>query len=757
MEKDRKEPYIRQKGENEYLYTRLQRQTLEEVQRLSGKVWTNFNVHDPGVTLADISNYALTELDYKLSFNLEDYLTEKGGTFEPERFGLFPPEEVYTTAPVTTEDYRRLFFSYIPELENVCVKCDMDSGGYTVSIVLPFFGESNEKEVTKRVKELYNGHRNLCEHLDKVVIVKPEELEFHAEFEIEPGKDASVVLAQLYWTILHYLSGTVSTSTPEELAASGIPPEEWLEGSETAVRVVIPQQQNTEYELYQKLWQVEGIKSFSTCYLMKDGEPLTDFTGGFSLKIPGREKELKVCIRCGRSTVKVDMERFRERLKALYFSGKRASVRDSATKKYNWGVPEGTYRDIFTHAPIAGDFPVCYRLSPNRKTPTSFEAYLQLYDKVIKDGLKEVEELPRLLSLSPDDLRSLIEDNRGKRNIHALKSRYLDFLDRLYGVESQPAWLTEQDNYGETEEGGLRRRMLFLQHVAYLARNRAKARDITIPEGENNAPVVKEWFCRLLGIDGNEEHTVGNVLPGHHLELIEKKSDNPLLDRLDALLIDERILEPDNVIPVVYEELAADEKEKNEEYSQLRVTLPIFNKNEISGDLFRNGTSLKNYKIVRDKKDEYMLVFRNQERDGWTNLGRTDDPQRLNTLANILRRYLRELNRECETLYVVEPVLVESARPFRLQLVLPMWTSRFHTPRFREMCRELLRSLIPAHLTGNIYWLDEGTMQSFEHYYKQLMRTLADSELKNYGALLLKVIYELLEKAVETQTLDDTN
>ena len=33
-----------------------------------------------------------------------DYLTGEDGIFEPERFGLFPPEKVYTTAPVTLED-----------------------------------------------------------------------------------------------------------------------------------------------------------------------------------------------------------------------------------------------------------------------------------------------------------------------------------------------------------------------------------------------------------------------------------------------------------------------------------------------------------------------------------------------------------------------------------------------------------------------------------------------------------------------------
>ena len=51
---DGKEPYIRQQEEGENLYSRLQKKTLEEVQRLSGKVWTDFNVHDPGVTLKSV-------------------------------------------------------------------------------------------------------------------------------------------------------------------------------------------------------------------------------------------------------------------------------------------------------------------------------------------------------------------------------------------------------------------------------------------------------------------------------------------------------------------------------------------------------------------------------------------------------------------------------------------------------------------------------------------------------------------------------
>ena len=746
-----KQPYISQRPEGENLYARLQKQTLEEIQRLSGKVWTDFNAHDPGVTLADIANYALTETDYKFGFDIPDYLTTKNGMFEPERFGLFPPDEVYTTAPVTLEDYRKLFFTHLPELENVWVECDRTTGEYTVKVVLSPFEEGNEKAVVKQVRTVYNSHRNLCEFLGRVVIVQPEELEFHAEIAIKPGKDASVLLAKLYAIILRYLSGGLHVSTPEEQATSGMSPEEWLEGSENTVRVVIPRKQNTEYGLYNELWQVEGIQSFGICYLMKDGKPLTDFSGGFSLKIPYKENELKVRIRCGRSVMEVDMEKFIKHLKIFYYTQVRNRTGENRQEGYDWGNLEGTYRDIFSYPPLAGEFPACYRLSPDRDTPTSFEAYLKLYDLTIQQGLQEVQELPRLLSIGVEDT-----NYPSARNIYALKSQYLDFLDNLYGVESQPLWMEEFGGYGETEEEELHRRMGFLRHIARLLKNRARAMDMTDESGKGNIATVKEWFCLLLGINGDESRSVGNILPGHNLVLMKTdEKGKRFRDRLTAMLISEKMLDSGNVETIRPEKLPDNKKEKLEQYGRLRTELPVFNHNFISSGLFRGGISLDNYRIVPVADNEYMLVFHNQEEKSWMNLGRTDSRVQLNLLANILRRYLQELNRECETLYIVEPVLSDATRPFTLLLVLPAWTARFHTARFREICRDLLRSLVPAHLKGTIYWLGESSMQEFEDYYRLWRKALARQYVDD-AQILLESMDEVLQKAKERQTLDDT-
>lgn len=750
MEKNNKEPYIKQQAEGENLYTHLQKQMLEEVQRLSGKVWTDFNPHDPGVTLADIACYALTEMDYKLGFRLMDYLMEDGKTFIPERFGLFSPGKVYTTAPITTEDYRRLFFSRIPELENVWMECDTMTGGYTIKAILSPF-ENDHKDVAKQIATVYNSRRNLCEYLDKVVIMQPEELEFQAEFEIKPGEDVTLVLAKVYWAILHYLSGAVRISTSDELVASGMSPEEWLEGLDDTVRVVIPKQQYTEYELYKELCLVEGISSFSTCYLMKGGKPLTDFSKGFSLKIPRKEEELMVRIRCGCSLLQADMEKFMERLKAFYYTSGRLRTKKAELKEYEWDNTQETYRDIFTHTSIVDDFPPCYNFPPDGEISTSFKAYLQLYDQTIQQGLKEVEDLPRLLSIKTEDI-----DYPSVQNLYTLKSRYLDFLDRLFNVDSQPVWMNEFDSYGETTEDILRRRTGFLRQVAYLTKNRAVARDIGNTNEKENIAVAKKWFCLLLGISYNESRSVGNVLPGHNLVLMNTgEKGKRFRDRLTAMLINERMLDSNYVETITPEKLPEEDKEKKKLYDKLRIELPVFNHNLISSSLFRGGILLDNYRIVEAAENEYMLVFRNREENNWMNLGRTDDKIKLNMLANVLHHYLLELNHDCETLYIVEPVLSDTSRPFTLSLVLPSWTARFHAPRFREVCRELLRSLLPAHLKGTIYWLDGSLMQEFEDSYRLWRKALARHYMDDVE-ILQESMDDVLNKTKEKQLLDDT-
>ncbi len=102
---------IQRKGEGQDLYTQLQEKALAKVQELAGELWTDYNEHDPGVTVLDILNYALLETDYRLGFDLQDYLTAEEQRFSPGEHALFLPSEVFPVNPVTVADYRKLFIA----------------------------------------------------------------------------------------------------------------------------------------------------------------------------------------------------------------------------------------------------------------------------------------------------------------------------------------------------------------------------------------------------------------------------------------------------------------------------------------------------------------------------------------------------------------------------------------------------------------------------------------------------------------------
>ncbi len=55
-------------------HERLYLQGLERARDLSKQLWTDYNVHDPGVTILEFLCYALTDLGYRSSMPIADLL-----------------------------------------------------------------------------------------------------------------------------------------------------------------------------------------------------------------------------------------------------------------------------------------------------------------------------------------------------------------------------------------------------------------------------------------------------------------------------------------------------------------------------------------------------------------------------------------------------------------------------------------------------------------------------------------------------------
>jgi hypothetical protein len=81
---------------------------LSYIQQLSGDVWTDYNSHDPGVTILEQLCYSLTDIAFRTSLPIEDLLvTENEDHLDHEKNAFFSPASIFSTHPVTLADTKK--------------------------------------------------------------------------------------------------------------------------------------------------------------------------------------------------------------------------------------------------------------------------------------------------------------------------------------------------------------------------------------------------------------------------------------------------------------------------------------------------------------------------------------------------------------------------------------------------------------------------------------------------------------------------
>jgi hypothetical protein len=89
-------------------YGYLRARGLQYIERLAHLQWTDYNVHDPGVTILELLCYAITDVGLRAAYPMRDLLAapSAGGTSVAGDFHL--AHEVLVCKPVSFDDLRRL-------------------------------------------------------------------------------------------------------------------------------------------------------------------------------------------------------------------------------------------------------------------------------------------------------------------------------------------------------------------------------------------------------------------------------------------------------------------------------------------------------------------------------------------------------------------------------------------------------------------------------------------------------------------------
>ena len=232
----------------------LRAKGIELVQGFSGHAWSDFNLHDPGVTILEHLSYAITDMAYRTHFDIRDLLTDINGNINTARNLFYSRRDILASNPVTVNDLRKLVLDSIPGVYNVWLEkiYSNQNSGYIkglYKVVIQLFDEDPEpvdpdmteeqarayrvtleEDIIARVRNAVLDHRNLGEDYVDFSILRRCVIEVEADIVIDRHVQAEEILAEAYSAIQNTLNPPILFYSETDLFAKGFTLEEMYSG-----------------------------------------------------------------------------------------------------------------------------------------------------------------------------------------------------------------------------------------------------------------------------------------------------------------------------------------------------------------------------------------------------------------------------------------------------------------------------------------------------------------------------------------------
>lgn len=430
----------------------LRNMGIKHLQFLSGKIWTDYNLHDPGVTILEELCYAITDLGYRNNLDIKDLLALNPEDSHSRENNFFTPDEVLTCNPVTELDLRKRLID-IPGVRNawlerieanyqpvIYVDCQNSRlqyqhpekqdkvltltprGLYTVYLDLEPFRFQNAllekgdslKPILEEVKAVLCSYRNLGEDFQNIIVLEEEEIALCSDIELEGDADPEEVLVEIYVRVQEFLAPRLQFYTLQELLVRGKNPAEIFAGRPSSLhdagidyeshgfidtaeleKLTPPTVIHTS-DLYRVIGKVPGVAAIRKLsianYIKGDrkskGEP-------WRLYLTENHRPV-LAIDYSRVTFfKGDLP-FRadaDEVKRLYYEQQAAYIKAPLeSHELDLSVPRGNYYNLADHYSIHHDFPLTYGIGEDG-LPKTASAMRQAQARQLKGYLLFFDQL----------------------------------------------------------------------------------------------------------------------------------------------------------------------------------------------------------------------------------------------------------------------------------------------------------------------------------------------------------------------------
>lgn len=443
---------------NDLDYAFLREKGQQYIEKLSGLVWTDYNEHDPGITMLEMLCYAITDLGTRISMPMVNILAPENPAHSIER-QFFNALQILPSKPVNEADYRKLFIDidgvkncWLHKYEKtVHVNCKDDKLSYDEN---DFVGLTDEKKSTfqlnglyelivdfdelsdddfpndtakdaeiERIKNeiitLYHKNRNLCEDLIKVSKVETHPIEVCASIELEPEADEEWIKAKILYEIKNYFSPDIPFYSLAQMFKNGYTADEIFEGPTLINGFIDPvklenARLRTEVrlsDLMQLVMNIKGVK------LIKD-MTMNDILD------PDNEDDIwLICVNPGKKPILFDDDGFsfykgvlpvnvnskKVKEHQLQFEANKQAKQAQAKVDMTINVPTGDFLNTGDTTTIQNDFPETYgiglvglpaRASIERKAQAKqLKAYLLFFDQIFATYFAHLNKVKDILSV----------------------------------------------------------------------------------------------------------------------------------------------------------------------------------------------------------------------------------------------------------------------------------------------------------------------------------------------------------------------
>lgn len=433
----KKPVYIEKKTEKDPAlnFSLLREQGIELLQKLSGRTWTDFNTHDPGVTILEQLCFAITDLAYRTESPIEDILADMHGRIDRADNAFFKKEAILTTNPVTINDFRKAILDdLVDEVENVQLEpllsayaSEYTKGLYKIVVQVNEAAADKmkadpqyEASVAERVQNAFLSRRNLNEDCVRAIkILKPLNITIRADIIINEHVLPEEVLATIYNKIDHALSPHIRRYTEQELLDKGLGIEQIYCGP-LLKHGIIPdselkplKKEIDPSEIIKAVSQVEGVLYVKSLLINGDeatglGKPYVLPEDSFPLLVI-EPKKLQIKLFTDKYELNIKESVFFNLFSKLHeLSHKRLTIAKDGNDAQ---IKKGTYRNLEEYESLQNYFPVVYGIGKDglseyeteerKARARQLKAYLVFFEQVLANYLAQLANISKLFSPDP--------------------------------------------------------------------------------------------------------------------------------------------------------------------------------------------------------------------------------------------------------------------------------------------------------------------------------------------------------------------